>query len=205
MIDETFLDNLASSAPTPGGGGACAYCGALACALASMVGNLTVGKAKYADVQEDLKKRLTELESLRHRLVDLIERDAQAFAPLAAAYRMPKNTPEEQEQKSLAIQQALLGATEAPLDIMRVTMSAIDDIEFMASKGSRMAVSDAADAAIIAQAAIKGASLNVFINVAIMDDKDVATRLRQEAEDYCEQSQRRCDAIFDKVSEALRR
>ena len=95
MVDTTFIDKLASADPTPGGGGACAYCGALAAALGSMVGNLTVGKPKYAQVEERVKETLGELEALRVRLLELIDEDARAFAPLAAAYGMPRSTPEE--------------------------------------------------------------------------------------------------------------
>ena len=89
MVDTRFIDELASAAPTPGGGGAAAYCGALAAALASMVGNLTVGKKRYAEVEEDVRASLGRLDDLRVRLVGLVEEDARAFEPLARAYRMP--------------------------------------------------------------------------------------------------------------------
>ena len=102
-MDTSFVEKLASAAPTPGGGGASAYCGALACALASMVGNLTVGKKTYAQVEPEVYMRLEKLADLRGRLLGLVGADAEAFGPLAAAYRMPKDTPEQLEAKQAAI------------------------------------------------------------------------------------------------------
>ena len=110
-MDTSFVEELASAAPTPGGGGASAYCGALACALASMVGNLTVGKKTYAQVEPEVYMRLEKLADLRGRLLGLVGADAEAFGPLAAAYRMPKDTPEQIAAKQAAIQDTLHGAT----------------------------------------------------------------------------------------------
>ena len=99
MIDRTFIDELASKAPTPGGGGASAYCGALAAALSSMVCNLTLGKAAYSAVQDEVQDCCDQLSALIDHLIELVEEDANAFAPLAAAYGMPRETPEEQQAK----------------------------------------------------------------------------------------------------------
>lgn len=126
MVDTCFVEELASAAPAPGGGGASAYVGALAAALASMVGNLTVGKKTYAEVEGEVVHHLEELGDLRERLIALVEEDARAFKPLAAAYRMPKGTPEELAAKQDAIQRALVGATEVPLDIMRTVARMVD-------------------------------------------------------------------------------
>ena len=118
-MDTTFIDELASAAPTPGGGGAASYVGAVASALASMVGNLTVGKKTYAAVEDDVRATLERLALLRNKLLALIESDAQAFEPLAASYRMPKATPEEAAAKQAALQLALGPACDVPLVIMR--------------------------------------------------------------------------------------
>ena len=125
-MDTLFVEELASAAPTPGGGGASAYCGALACALTSMVGNLTVGKKTYAQVESEVYMRLEKLADLRGRLLSLVGADAEAFGPLAAAYRMPKDTPEQLAAKQAAIQDALVGATEVPLDIMRTAATCVE-------------------------------------------------------------------------------
>ena len=177
-MDTAFIDELATSAPTPGGGGASAYCGALATALASMVGNLTVGKKTYADVEPQVQASLERLAALRARLLELVDADAQAFAPLADAYRMPKETEQEKAAKEAALQRALVGATEVPLQIMDECMTALEETNFMARNGSRMARSDAGVAAVFAKAALQGASLNVRINLGSIADEAAAADYR---------------------------
>lgn len=203
MRDTQFLNELASSAPTPGGGGASAYCGALASALASMVGNLTVGKKRYADVEEDVCASLERLDALRVRLVELVEEDEQAFEPLAAAYRMPKETSEEQVAKEEALQQALVGACEVPLEIMRRCVQVVDECAFMAENGSRMALSDAGVAAAFAKAALQGASLNVYINVGSLADGARADAYRDEADALIAQGSARADEVYAYVASEL--
>lgn len=173
-IDQTFISELATKAPTPGGGGASAYCGALASALASMVGNLTVGKKKYAAVETQVEQALNELAELRTQLINLIDADAQAFEPLAASWKMPASTPEEQEIKRRATQVALVDACAVPLEIMGACAKVIVLCEFMAHNGSVMALSDAGVAALFAQAALEGASLNIIINAQSLEDEAVA-------------------------------
>ena len=203
MSDTTFIDQLASAAPTPGGGGASACVGALASALASMVGNLTVGTKTYADVEDDVRASLDRLAALRARLLALVDEDARAFEPLAAAYRLPKATPEEQAAKNAALQQALVGACDVPLAIMRAVAEVVDETEYLAHHGSRMARSDAGVAAAFARAASDGASLNVYINVASMDDADLAARYREETDALAARTRVRCDDVFDFVKTAV--
>ena len=197
MIDRTFIDELASSAPTPGGGGASAYCGALASALASMVANLTVGKKKYADVEADMIVMLEKLATVRERLLELVEEDAEAFNPLAAAYRMPKSTPEEEAAKNAALQAALADACEVPLEIMRTCARVVEMSEFLAQHGSRLAL--------FAKAALNGASLNVFANVVSMDDKERAGAYRHEAITLMNVWSERADMVFARVLNEIRR
>lgn len=182
VIDTTFIGELASKAPTPGGGGACAYCGALASALASMVGNLTVGKKKYAAVEDQMVEALGHLEVCRGRLIELIDKDAEAFAPLAAAYRMPNGSTDEQRVKNAAMQDALGAACLIPLAIMEECATIIDVCVFMAENGSRLAVSDAGVAVLFAKAALQGASLNILINLGSMDDAEMADSYRDKTE-----------------------
>ncbi len=203
MVDTTFLDELASAKPTPGGGGAAAYGGALAAALASMVGHLTEGKMTYAAVEDEVQESLKRLEDLRARLVTLIEEDARAFEPLAATYKMPRDTEEERTVRNEATQRALVGACEVPLNIMRTSYAAIDEIDFLAHNGSKLARSDAGAAASFARAAVEAASLNVFINVASMDDKAQAESFRDEALGLIEQARMRCDALFAYVMDEI--
>ncbi|HJF64175.1 MAG TPA: cyclodeaminase/cyclohydrolase family protein [Gordonibacter urolithinfaciens] len=203
MYDTSFIDELASAAPTPGGGGASAYAGALAAALASMVGNLTLGKKTYADVEDEVRASLARLDALRARLVALVDEDARAFEPLAAAYRLPKATPEEQAAKNAALQQALVGASDVPLAIMRAVADVVDEADYLAHHGSKMARSDAGVAAAFARAASDGASLNIFINAASMDDAAQAARYRGEAESLAARTRERCDELFDFVKTSV--
>lgn len=199
MIDRSFIDELASKAPTPGGGGAAALGGALASALASMVGNLTVGKKTYAAVEEETIATLERLSAVRERLLVLIDKDAEAFRPLAAAYGLPKTTPEEKAAQNTALQEALIGACEVPLEIMRACAEVIELTEFMAAKGSRLAHSDAGVAAVFAKAALLGASYNVYINVGSMDDTERAQAFAEEANSLIATWGVRADVIADEV------
>ena len=204
MVNRAFIDALASKDPTPGGGGASAYCGALASALSSMVGNLTVGKKKYAAVEADVIVSLEKLAALRERLLELIDEDAEAFAPLARAYGLPKATPEEQAAKNAALQEALVDACEVPLEIMRACAEVIEITEFMAAEGSRLAVSDAGVAAAFAKAALVGASFNVYINVSSMDDADRAAAYRAEADELIDVWGDRAEATVELVMQAIK-
>ena len=202
-MNTTFIDDLASSAPTPGGGGASAYCGALAAALASMVGNLTVGKARYVNVELQVKESLTRLDALRGELVELVEADARAYQPVAAVYRMPKNSPEEIETRNAALQNALVGATEVPLQIMRACCSVIDEADFMAHNGSRLAISDAGSASTFAKAALEGASLNVRINIASLDDGVLAAGYEKEMNRLLDEGCALANEVYDYVISQL--
>lgn len=203
MINTTFIQELASKAPTPGGGGASAYVGALASSLGSMVANLTVGKKKYLEVEADMYIALERLADLRERLIELIDEDAEAFAPLAASYGMPKDTPEEQAAKESAMQEALIGACDVPLEIMRQCAAVIEQTEFLAYKGSRLALSDAGVAAVFAKAALQGASLNIIINIASMTDTERATAYQKEVDLLIEQAGSRADTLFAYVMQEI--
>lgn len=202
-MDTTFIDELASAAPTPGGGGASAYCGALATALASMVGNLTVGKKTYAAVEPQVVASLERLANSRQRLLALVDADAAAFAPLAAAYRMPKETPEEQAAKQAALQAALVDATEVPLEIMAQCAAALTEIDFMARNGSHMACSDAGAAAVFAKAAMQGAALSVLINVDAIADAAAAAAYRAQMDQLLADGCRRADEVYQCVVSCL--
>ncbi len=202
-MDKTFIEELASAAPTPGGGGASAYAGALASALASMVGNLTVGKKAYASVEAEVYVVLEKLSDVRERLLELVEEDARAFEPLVAAYKMPKTTPEEAEVKEVAMQAALVDACEVPLEIMRNIEKVISLTDFLAYNGSRMVLSDAGVAATFARAAMEGASLNIFINAASLSDSELAARYCNEAEALVKIARVQCDGLFAYVKEAV--
>ncbi|MEG2459231.1 MAG: cyclodeaminase/cyclohydrolase family protein [Raoultibacter sp.] len=203
LIDREFIDALASKAATPGGGGASAYCGALASALASMVGNLTVGKKKYAAVEAEVYVTLERLADVRERLLEQIEEDAAAFAPLAAAYGLPRATPQECAAKEAALQLALVDACEVPLAIMRNCGIVIELADFLAYNGSRLALSDVGVAVLFAKAALQGASLNVFINVASLSDPQLAQRFSAEATELIATHSAKADQLYRYVLEEI--
>ena len=168
---QAFLDQLASSAATPGGGSAAAIMGAMGAALVSMVCNLTIGKKNYAEVEGEMKDVLREAESLRVALTDAIAEDIAAFDTLMAAYGMPKETDEQKAARSAAIQAGLKQATEAPLACARLCADVIALSHRAAEKGNLNVISDAGVAALAAQAALRSAALNVYINVPGIKDR----------------------------------
>lgn len=205
MVDTTFLDELASKAPTPGGGGASAYVGAVAAALASMVGNLTVGKKTYAAVEPQVKEHLEQLEALRGDLLGLIDADAAAFKPLAAAYGLPKETPEQKRAKEEALQAALRDACLVPLRIMEVCCVVLSEARFMAENGSKLAVSDAGASALLARAAAEAASLNVLINTGTMADRELAASFEKQADELIERANAEAELVGTLVIGAIRK
>lgn len=204
MIDRTFIEELASSAPTPGGGGAAAYSGALGSALSSMAGNLTVGKKKYANVEDEIQKRLDALQEVRSELLDLVTRDAEAFAPLARAYGLPRETPEQIEYKRTVMQESLIGAIEVPFAIMNACARVIELSDFLAHNGNRMVVSDVATGVSFAKGALKGAALNVYVNAASLEDRELALRYTDEADRLIAECGACADEIYDYVLKEIR-
>lgn len=203
MTEQTigaFTEELASKAPVPGGGGASALVGAVGAALASMVSNLTVGKKKYADVEADVKAILEQATALRARLLALMDEDAAAFAPLAAAYGIPKDDPD----RAATMERALQTACQPPMEMMRTICKVIELHDELADKGSVIAVSDVGVGVICCKAALLGASLNVFINTKSMTDRVYARALEAEADALLAQYGPRAEAIFDRVSGKLR-
>lgn len=199
-----FTQVLSSKSPVPGGGGASALVGAVGMALGSMVGNLTVGKKKYADVEADMYALMEKAEELRIELLRLIDEDAVVFEPLSRAYGMPKDTPEEQAEKARVMEECLRNACSVPMDIMRAVCKAIDLHEEFGEKGSALAISDVGVGVICCKSALQGASLNVFINTQSMKDKDFAGKIEAEADDLLEKYCAKADEIFQKVVKRLR-
>lgn len=195
-----FTDELASNAPVPGGGGAAALVGAVGIALGDMVGELTTGKKKYADVEEDIQRLMTEAKAVKDEFIRLIDADAEAFAPLAKAYGIPKDDPERDK----IMEEALKNGAAVPMDIMRTCGKALDIIVEFAEKGSRLAISDAGCAATCCKAAIRAASLNVFINTKSMKDREFADQLNAEADELLAKYTQLADEVFDSVEGRLR-
>lgn len=201
---EAFLEDLAGNAPAPGGGGAAALVGAAGAALGNMVGSLTVGKKKYAAVEADILVLNRRAVALRKRLEGLVQADADAFTPLAAAYKLPKETPEQQAHKAAVLEAALEGACAVPLEIMSACCEGITLAAEYAEKGSVMAVSDAGCAALFCKAALQAAGLNVSINTRLMADKVHAAALNAQADAMLAEFVPQADQIYEKLTHSLR-
>ena len=199
-----FVDVLASKAAVPGGGGASAIVGALGMALGSMVGNLTLGKKKYADVQEDIKEILKKAEVLQKELMELVEKDAEVFEPLSKAYGLPRETEEEKKKRAEVMEGALKLACSVPIEIIEKSMEAIALHEELAEKGTRIAISDVGVGVLFCKSALKGASLNVFINTKLMKDKEYADGVNSKTEKMLEDGIKRADEVYQKVENGIK-
>ena len=200
---EEFIEELASKAPVPGGGGASAFVGAVGIALGNMVANLTIGKKKYADVEDELIVLREKAYVLQKELLLLIEKDAKVFEPLAAAYKLPKETEEEKAYKEKVMEEVLREASAVPMEIMEKICEAILLHKEFAAKGSVLAISDAGVGATFCKAALEGASLNVFINTKSMKDREYAEELNQKAEEMLSVYVPMAEEIFMSVKERL--
>ncbi len=198
-----FISALSSKEPVPGGGGASAYVGALGMALGLMVGNLTVGKKKYQDVEADIFANMEKGQKLIERLQELVREDAEAFYPLSQAYGLPKTTEEELKIKEETLQKALVKATLVPLEIARTCTGVIDLHEELARKGSRIAISDVGVGVILAKAALQGAKLNVLINTRIMKDNELKQKVEAELEELVRVYTAKADRIFELVEKDI--
>lgn len=194
-----FNDALAAKDSVPGGGSASALVGAVGMALGNMVGNLTVGKPKYADVEDEAYALIKEGDELRIKLLDLIDGDAESFEPLSKAYGIPKDDPNRNE----IMENALHAACDVPMDIMRTVARSIELLDRMSQIGSALAISDAGVGAVCAKAAMQGASLNVYINTKTMKDRDYAKKLEDEAdallEKYCPMADKVYESVYDRL------
>jgi len=170
----TFLDALASEAPTPGGGGAAAIMGAVGAALVSMVANLTIGKKNYEAFEADLKETNARAEKLRAELTAAIDEDVVAFNAVMGAYGLPRGTDEEKAARASAIQAALKQATDAPLRAVKACHEVIKLSAVVADKGNLNVISDAGVAVLAANAGLRSAALNVFINAKSIKDREFA-------------------------------
>ena len=192
-----FVSVLASKEPVPGRGGASAHVGAIGTALGNMDDSQTVGKKKYADVEQEIIALKAKCDDLEKQLLDQVPADAEGFAPLAKAYGIPKDDPTREE----TLEKATLNACAVPVHIMELCCQSLDAIRVFAEKGSRLAVSDAGCGAVIVKAALQAASLNVFINTKSLKNRGEAERLNARCEEmlgtYC--------ALADEIYESCRK
>jgi formiminotetrahydrofolate cyclodeaminase len=198
-----FLDDLASVAPTPGGGGAAALSGAMGAALVSMVCNLTIGKEKFAEVEGRMQEILRQSEVLRARLTGMIEEDVAAFDLVMAAYRMPKTSDEEKAARTTAIQDASKKATLVPLAAARACAEVIDLCRPTADMGNPNVISDAGVAVLCGQAGLKAAALNVLINLGSIKDEAFVAQHRAELDQLLATHEALANEVYELVKSKL--
>ena len=198
-----FLDKLASRSPEPGGGSVSALVAALGAALVSMVANLTLGKEKYADVQDEVEELLASSEGLRGELQVLIQKDTEVYAGVSAAFKLPRETEEEKAERKRRVQDALKLATEVPFEIAEKCLEVARLSETSALIGNVGAVSDAGVAVLLAEAAAQSAALNVKINVNSIDDEEFAqarwNRVRELLEEAAGLRERVLEMTYEKL------
>ena len=198
-----FLNKVAGSDPVPGGGSIAALNGALASALAAMVANLTIGKKKYTEVQEDMQAIAQEAERLMGDFTADIDRDSDAYDRVFACFKMPKETDEEKAARSAAIQEATKYAAQVPLEVARRACSLMPRMAEVALKGNQNAVTDACVAMMSARNAVLAAVLNVRINLSSLKDAELAARLQAEADGLEQQACQQEQALLNKVKALL--
>ena len=194
-----FLDELASEKPTPGGGSAAAFTAAQAAALAEMVARLTIGKKKYMEVESEMREAADQANELRKKLTHAIAQDSQAFETLMAAMRLPKSTPEEIENRSYAILESTIAASEAPLKTAELALDVMRLLALAAEKGNINAITDAGTGAALALAAISGAGANVRTNLAEYPENSHAHRILVKLEDI----EKEAPVIYKAVNKSL--
>ena len=196
-----FAEVLASKAPVPGGGGAAALAGTLGVALCAMVGNFTTGKKKYAAYEEDVQRMLAEGETLRARLLELVEADAAAFEPLSRAYAIPKEDP----TRDSVLEEAALNACKAPMEMVSCCGEALLLLEEMLEKGSRLLLSDVGCGALLCKAAMESAAMNVFVNTGSLQDRAVAVGMERQVDETLEKYLPMAERIAASVTATLRK
>lgn len=197
---EEFAERLAARESVPGGGGAAALVGALGAALCSMAGAFTVGKPRFRDVEEDVSRLMEEADSIRYRLIELVEEDANGFEPLMEAYALPKDDPTRAE----TLESATISAAMAPLGMVGECCRAVVLLEEMGEKCSRILVSDVACGAQLVRAAIEAASVNVYVNTASLADRSQAERIESTCDELVEEYVPRAERLARDILSGIR-
>lgn len=204
MTIQEFLDVLSSKEPVPGGGGASALAGALGNALGQMVSNLTIGKKKYALVEDEIKELAERMKGIQGQFTQLADQDAKVFAPLTKCYSLPSGTEEEKAYKAEVMEARLLDASLVPMEIMEKAAEMLEIMDILADKGSRMAVSDVGVGVQFIRTALLGAVMNVYINTKSMKNREKAEEMNEKAERLIREGTEAADRIYQKVLGQLR-
>ncbi len=198
-----FVNLMASDAPAPGGGSAAALEGAVGAALTAMVCALTVGKKKYADVQELAVESQKKAEELKARFVDVMDRDTEAFNAVSAVFAMPKDTDEQKAARKAAMQEALKGCTKTPFEMMQLACETLELTRSLVGRLNASAASDLGCSALALRAAIQGAWLNVLINISGIADEAFAAEYRKNGEALLAKALPLADEIYEEILKTM--
>jgi formiminotetrahydrofolate cyclodeaminase len=199
-----FLDVLASKAPTPGGGGAAAMGGAIGMALSNMVGNLTVGKKKFADVEDEVKDLLEKGYKIIDELKELVDKDAEVFEPLSKAYGLPRETPEQIAHKAKVMEECSITACSVPLEIMRKSYDGIKIHARMGQIGTKLAISDVGCGVVFLKSSLICGYLNVLINLGAIKDEKYLEETNKEVKELLEDGSKLADETLQLVVDKLK-
>lgn len=198
-----YIDELSSNSPTPGGGNVSALCGVLSASLGVMVCNLTIGKKKYAEVEEEMKRIKEKLEEYKTRFLYFAEKDNEAFNKVMEAFKLPKETDDEKTTRENKIDEATFEAASVPADVIKLCSEVIPLIEDVSKKGNKNSASDAGVAALLISTAAQGAFLNVAINCSSLKNQTIAGEVLKTTEIYTEEIKKHSAYIVDKLNKEL--
>lgn len=198
-----FAHELASKKPVPGGGGTAALTAALGAALNTMVANFSIGKKKLLDCREKHEELISRGEALREKLVDLVNKDAEAFEPLSRAYAMPAGTDEEIKEKEEVLQKCLKEACCAPMETLKCTFEAILMHQEIQDISSRNIISDVGVGVQCLKAALNSAYLNVLINLCSISDEMYVAEHKEKAEKLVKEGCLAADEVYNKVLKTM--
>ncbi|MGD2174482.1 MAG: cyclodeaminase/cyclohydrolase family protein [Candidatus Brocadiaceae bacterium] len=198
-----YVGDAAAKKPAPGGGSVSALVGALAAAMSEMSANFTTGKKKFADVQEEVRKALDTLEACRTTLLELLDRDVEAYSAVSRAYALPGDSEEEQEARRKAIDSALRGAMQAPLEVMRQCAAVAEVADVLVEIGNRNLITDVGVSALLAEAACAAARMNVEINLKFLKEAELAERTRSEVDGLTRQTRSARERVSRQVGRYL--
>jgi len=196
---QNYLDELSSNSPTPGGGNVAALCGALSSSLATMVCNLTIGKKKYAEVENEMISLKEKLEIYQKKFIELGKKDNLAFDKVMNAFKLPKDTDEQKEIRNKEIENATIGAAEIPSEVMQTAKELLPLLKIIIEKGNRNSLSDVGVAAALVETASKGAYLNVIINCASLTNQIIAQEMKKRADIVLQETCNESESLVQKV------
>lgn len=205
-LDETlqqYFDDLSSNSPTPGGGNVSALCGALSASLGTMVCNLTIGKKKYADVENEMKELKPKLEQCQKNFFELAQKDNEAFNKVMDAFKLPKETDADKEFRTQKIEEATIEAAEVPSDVMKNCYDILPLLKIVAEKGNKNSLSDAGVAIALTRTAVQGAYLNVLINCSSLNNQTIADEIRKRAEITFDEVENLATVLLDSITKSM--